>query len=325
MNSNTVATGTAQDWNKYWQGAGLAGAYSDGGVSHPAIASYWATLFAKLAEGNPSYRLLDVATGNGAVLETAVELLGDNLAASCVDISDAAIAHVTERFPGVTGLTADAADLPLDDATFDLVVSQFGVEYAGIDAIGEAARLVANDGMLVLLMHSTDGLIHKECARNLAAIERLIETDFVPLAERFFQTGFAAVRGDDRSVYEAAGKALAPAIASVEAIMQEYGEDITGGTIAQLYTDVARIHEKIASYDPDEVLSWIRAMANELDSYRGRMASMNAAALTEDAFRTAVASIESSGFDVQVADALYGPESSDALGWLLTARKTANG
>ncbi len=52
---------------------------------------------------------LDIATGNGAILAIASAILDANTTTmTCVDISAAAIENVEQRFPGVTGIVADA-------------------------------------------------------------------------------------------------------------------------------------------------------------------------------------------------------------------------
>ena len=61
----------ADYWNTYWQGAGNAGAYTDGGVSHPAVGSWWVHFFGECLSDKRPLRMLDIATGNGAVVDVA--------------------------------------------------------------------------------------------------------------------------------------------------------------------------------------------------------------------------------------------------------------
>jgi SAM-dependent methyltransferase len=192
-------------WNTYWEGTSSIGAYTGGGVSHPAVTRFWNDFFA----ANPTSEytpMLDIATGNGSVVDVAVS--GYDFPAteiSCVDISPAAVAVVQSRFPGVGALVADAAHLPFGQGQFSLVASQFGIEYAGRGAIFSACEQVAAQGTLALLLHCLDSSIYHESAVNLAAVSRLRETGFIPLAADFFEKGFAAVRGADRAPYDEAG------------------------------------------------------------------------------------------------------------------------
>ena len=320
--SDSDFTESTHSWDTYWEGTGAVGAFSAGGVAHPDIAAFWNDFFTSVASRNESIQLLDVATGNGAILETALSILDDRLTAiTCVDISEAAIQNVKRRFPGVVGVIADALSLPLEDERFNLVTSQFGVEYAGPAAISESARLVASGGQLVLMLHIVDGVVHKECQASLEAIEKLQIANFIPLATAFFEAGFAAVRGADRHAYDAAGAELSSAIQIAEAIMTEYGEGVAGDTIARLYSDVGRIHSDLPKYEPDEVLGWLGSMERELQAYAERMSSMMSAAITAAAFSDICRQLTSSGFSLDRSEPLLPTGQAVPLAWVLVARR----
>jgi SAM-dependent methyltransferase len=276
---------TAQSWDTYWRGTGDVGAWTAGGVNHPAIDAFWNQFFQSVLGAFDAPSMIDIASGNGAVIARALKIFDQRpVAITSVDISKAAIANIRERFPGVRGLVCDARSIPLDSGGFEIVSSQFGVEYAGRKAIGEAARLLAPGGRLALMLHYRDGRIHQECAASLDAIVRARDARFIPLAVDMFRAGFAAVRGAERAPYDAAASRLAPAVAALENIITRYGEHVAGDTIARLYGDVARIHRELPNYDPDEVLDWLARMDTELSDYAGRMASMMDSAIDQAAF-----------------------------------------
>ncbi|MDT8321290.1 MAG: class I SAM-dependent methyltransferase [Xanthomonadales bacterium] len=276
---------TAQSWDTYWRGTGDAEAWTAGGASHPAIGAFWDRFFRALSEDLDNPAMLDIASGNGAVVERALEVFNQQpVEITPVDVSEAAIANIRARFPGVRGLVCDARSIPLESGAFDIVTSQFGVEYAGREAIGEATRLLAPGGRLALLMHHRDGAIHQECAASLDAIEQTRSARFIPLATDMFRAGFAAVRGADRQPYDAAASRLAPAVEALERMIAQHGEHVAGDTIVRLYGDVARIHRELPNYDPEEVMSWLARMGQELNAYAGRMSSMMAAAIDQSEF-----------------------------------------
>lgn len=310
---------TARGWDTYWRGTGDIGAWTAGGAGHPAIRAFWSELF-QAASTDPARTMVDIASGNGAVVECAL-----NVCASappdiiCVDISAAAIANIRRRFPGVQGLVCDARSIPLQARAFDLVTSQFGVEYAGLEAIDEAARLLAPGGRLALLIHHRAGSIHRECTASLDAISRVQESRFVPLADEMFRAGFAAVRGADRVPYEAAASRLAPAVAELERIIEHHGEHVAGDTVARLYTVVGRIHEKLPSFDPGEVLDWLARMETELDDYAARMAAMTASAVDQPAFERLAAGLRER-LTLERSGPLLAPGDDLPLAWILQAR-----
>lgn len=316
------SSSASSSWDTYWAGTGTTGAFSSGGVNHPAIAAFWDALFAEPGGRESGYSMLDVASGNGAVVERALAASAAGaISVTCVDISAAAIDNVLARFPAITGIVADARDIPLDDARFDLVTSQFGVEYAGPEAIDEAARLVAPAGRLAMLLHTDSGSIYKECSDSLAAITALEEARFVPLARAFFEAGFSAVRGGDRNAYDDAGRKLSPAVQAAERIIARFGDDVAGGTVAKLYEDVARIHERIQHFDADEVLQWITAMEAELDAYNVRMSSMMSAAIDGPGFDRICRDLEQDGFELRTAAALLPPGEEVPVAWTLVAQR----
>ncbi len=312
---------TAGSWDAYWEGTGEIAAYSAGGARHPGVLAFWGDFFNTISGQFDSPTILDIASGNGAVVEYALSVLKGNCRIHCVDISESAIANIEKRFESVTGLVADARSIPLDSASFDVVTSQFGIEYAGLEAFDEAASLVADGGWLALLVHSREGQIFEQCTINLDAVTKVRESDFVGLAADMFAAGFQAVKGADREPYDRAAKKLAPAVQLIESVMTEYGEDVADVTVARLYSDVANIHSRIQYHDPDEVLSWLARMERELEAYAGRMASMCDAAMGEASFEQLCEKFEGQGFTMQTRGLLLPEDNEIPLAWAIIAKR----
>ena len=314
-----------KSWDTYWKGAGGVAAYTDGGVNHPAVTRFWSEFF-KTGSDTAQTPMLDVATGNGAVVELAVSQHGLPASGiSCVDISPAAVAVVESKFPGVSALVADAAALPFEAGGFNLVTSQFGVEYAGQDAVFALHRQVAANGTLALLMHCIGSSIHQESEANLAAVMRLQAASFIPLAADFFEKGFAAVRGADRAPYDEAGATLAGAVRAVEDIMRDFGPGVAGETIARLYDDVAKIHGALPRYDAAETLQWLDVMDREIRSYAERMQTMIDAAIDQATFDDLRARLEAQHFEIRRAEPLKADGQDRPVAWVLVAtRRTAS-
>ncbi len=312
----------AESWDTYWHGTGDVGAYSSGGVSHPVILSFWDDFFQSVKRHYGAPKIIDIASGNGAVVERALAVFGNEQPNfTCLDVSDAAITNIRNRFSSVRGVIADACSMPLDTGAFDIATSQFGVEYAGLEAIDEAARLVAPGGRLALLLHSQAGSVHQECTASLDAIVRLQESKFVPYSIQMFRAGFEACRGADRAPYEAAATQLAPALKALESIMTQYGEHVASNTVARLYSDVGQIHSEIQRYEPDEVLDWLNRMDGELDAFAGRMSSMCKSAIDSESFDRICAGLRSQGFTIERAEPLATPDHDLPLAWTLVAAK----
>ncbi len=317
-NPNSDSSQVTHSWDTYWHGTGDAGAYSSGGVSHPAIQAFWDEFFQTVKRNYTSPAMIDIASGNGAVVERAMAVFGDeNIVITCLDVSEAAITNIRNRFPQVHGLVSDAQSIPLDQGGFDVVTSQFGVEYAGTEAIEEAARQLAPGGRLALLLHNQTSSIHQECVASLDAIVRLRDSRFIPYSKQMLDAGFKAVRGADRAPYEAAAKQLAPALQALEAIMTEHGQNVAGDTISRLYSDVDRIHRGMQRFDPAEVLEWLQRMDGEMDAYAGRMSSMSHCAIDSEAFEGICAGLRGQKYMINRAEPLLIPGSELPLAWVL--------
>jgi ubiquinone/menaquinone biosynthesis C-methylase UbiE len=321
-NHESDSSQVANSWNSYWRGTGDVGAYSSGGVNHPAILAFWDEFFQSVKQDYSRPKIIDIASGNGAVVKRALAAFGDQASDfTCLDVSDAAITNIRNRFPQVKGLVTDARCIPLDSGSFDIVTSQFGVEYAGLGAINETASLLASGGRLAFLLHNQAGSIHRECVESLDAIVRLQESRFIPYATAMFDACFKAVRGADREPYEAAAKQLAPAIGTLEIIMRQYGQNVAGDTISRLYNDVAQIHESIQHYEPDEILDWLNRMDGELDAYAGRMSSMSQSAIDNKTFEKILEGLRSQAYTIDRAEPLLIPGHDLPIAWVLIATR----
>jgi ubiquinone/menaquinone biosynthesis C-methylase UbiE len=286
------------------------------------VLSFWDDFFRTVREDYARPSVADIASGSGAVVECARSAL-DGLPAefTCVDISESAIKMLVQRFPEVTGIVADARAIPLESGSYDVVTSQFGIEYAGLGAIDEVARLPARGGRLALLLHHRQGGIYRQCAASLDAIEMTKAAEFIPRAIATFDAAFAVSRGADRAAYEAAAGQLNPAVRAMESIMMKHGREVADGTIVRLYKDVATIHGRLPNYEPSEVLGWLRRMQTELDAYAERMASMCAAAIDADSFTGLRGKLQSAGYTIVRGEPLQNARTGIPLGWALIATK----
>jgi ubiquinone/menaquinone biosynthesis C-methylase UbiE len=106
-----------------WEDPAVCAQY-DGYFARLTTQSIAALLDAVRVGGSDS--VLDVATGPGYVAGTvaprAAKVVG-------VDFSARQVEMARNRYPGVTFQQGDAGDLPFDSATFDVVVSNFGLPH----------------------------------------------------------------------------------------------------------------------------------------------------------------------------------------------------
>lgn len=322
MNEESETRPVIESWDTYWAGAQSSAAFSGGGTTDPLVLSFWDDIFRGIREHRESARIIDIASGNGAVIESASRVYGENLPDfTCLDISDSAIRMLEERFSGVRGVVADAANSPFDAGSFDIVVSQYGVEYAGIDAISAISRLVAPGGELILLVHHRNGLIHEQCEASLLAIQDMKKAEFIPRCIAMFEAAYAVLKGGDKAAYQEAGRRFAPAVKALEDIMARYGRDVAADTIMRVYRDVRTIHQRMQHYDGASVVGWLEKMGDAIDAYEGRMASMLDVAIDAAQFNKVIEDLEKSGFEMQRADTLAHADDAPPLAWAIVAAR----
>ena len=151
----------AQIWSRYWAtGARHSCAGSFGDAYGGAIGDWWQQVFGEL---HADERVLDLATGSGAVLQLGLRHCSSQRV--CWDGIDAgevepawlqalpeAQARRVRIHPGV-----HAESLPFAAASFDLVTSQFGVEYSDLSqSITEVRRVLRPHGRLRCILHHAD-------------------------------------------------------------------------------------------------------------------------------------------------------------------------
>lgn len=326
MSSTEPTLSGVQHWDAFWRARDKSIAQDHIGARDPAPAQFWAAHLRRLLARTSNARLIDVACGNGAVARIAIEaakVARANLAVHCVDYSLSAVREVCAELPGVRGVTCDARMIPYTDRSFDLVVSQFGIEYAGEDAFAEAGRLVARDGTLSAIVHMAGGAIHEECAGNLAVVETLKQVRLLPLARAAFNAGFDMIDGRiGDPEFQGFDRRLAPAVEVARTILHDQGPLAAGGLLANVYRDIAYMYTRMQNYDRDDVIGWIDGVSAELASYEGRMASMSRAASDATGIARIVDSLQPLGFEVSEPAPLSLRSAARPAAWILIARRT---
>ena len=158
----TEADARKQAWTSYWAEGALhscVGSYA--GNYSGAIGDFWRGVFEPL---QPSGRVLDLATGNGALPLLLWEQRGAQAGLRIDAVDLAAVEppwYKKSQHPGIAFHAGVAMErLPIRGSTFDLVISQFGLEYARWpDALHECLRVCAADGSLAFIMHHAESIL----------------------------------------------------------------------------------------------------------------------------------------------------------------------
>lgn len=322
MNKTATGPSYADDWDAYWKGAEHAALQSGRGPQDKALNEFWTKLFREEFPRHSAPRLLDAACGNGAVTGFARLLAGSGVVISCMDYSKSAVQAMEEKYPGIRGVACDATETPFDDGEFDIVASQFGLEYAGYAAFDEAARLVDTHGVVAAIIHMKKGAIFDECFTNLSAMLAIRDSNLLSLARDAFSAGFKLAAGNaPQSVFRETDRKFAPAVETLKETLSEHGPYVAGGLIQRVGHDLAYMYQRIEAYLPQEVLDWLARTETELLAYTGRMQSMVDAALDETGIRNLSARMSASGLTVDTYDMLRMGEKKEPAAWIFVGRR----
>jgi len=170
----TAANGNSRMWDQFWSsGRGACCSVHQGVDYAEDFRQPWNEFFSSL---QASDSILDLCTGNGAVLRTAsqqAEAAGISVRLDGVDL-----AHIEPR-TGQEKITfhaqVDVTDLPFDDQVFDYVSSQFGIEYAAPEsACREAVRVLKPGAKGRFIVHAAEGITAAYAQRELADLDELL-------------------------------------------------------------------------------------------------------------------------------------------------------
>lgn len=234
-------------WDAYWKAGELhscVGSY--GGNYAGAMAGFWKERFARL---QPGARVLDLATGNGALPLLLLRQVGAGagLAVDAVDMAAIAPAWPDQDTASQVSFHPRIAmeSLPFEDAVFDLVVSQFGLEYASWpEALGEALRVCKAGGSAAFVLHHA-GSVLVQVGRHELANQQVLRAEHgllaaaravLPWVARARNGGAALTRDPDavacRARYNEAMNALGDAIgASAVPDLLVQGRDLIHGLV----------------------------------------------------------------------------------------------
>ncbi len=274
----TGCTDPIAEWSDYWRETAADGCTA---AFPPAvavrIAAVWEGLLRTLPAGST---LIDIACGRGAVLA-----LGR--AAGCV-VTGVDAAQVPGADPAIRG-GIDAAKLPFADACFDVAVSQFGVEYAGLDVAAlEAARVARRH--LWLFLHASEGPVVTGAREQVAQAAWLVPA-FVRLLANVSTP-------DPADIERLRAEILMEAEAAGNTALLEAAWQLAGAQLVK----------------PDAAV--VRALAAEVAAWARRLQLLTAAAASAPAVSALADRLKNAGWSVEIRD-----EGAPPAGrWLLANR-----
>lgn len=169
----------------------------------PGLTGEWAPRLVRAAGVRPGHRVLDVACGTGVLSRAAAEAVGPTGAVTGLDMDPGMLAVASRRGSGVAWHRGSAEALPFPEATFDAVVSQFGLMFFGDRprALREMWRVLRPGGRLAVAVWAS---LEETPAYDaeVKLVERLAGTTAADVLRSPFVLG---VRDQFAGIFRAAG------------------------------------------------------------------------------------------------------------------------
>jgi SAM-dependent methyltransferase len=312
-----------QAWQEYW--AGGEGPEAVGGPQRARLRSTWAgLLMSPEIDTGETPVVVDIAAGRGAALKNAMEVFGPGGSFLAFDFSMAAARSAAAALPGSVAAAADAACLPLADRSVDLAISQFGIEYAGVTAFAEAARIVGSNGRFCSISHYRGGAIDAECAENERLLLEVKLNGLTISAHATLDASFAARSRRDTNPIDARLDAkFASAFARMKKFVGAAPPSAARATLERFLADLMRMSARRMAFDAKDALGWIDGMEASLDAYLRRMQSMRASALGAAEISEIERRFSEAGLAGFRAEPLRLDDDKAPAAWVIEARRPA--
>jgi SAM-dependent methyltransferase len=317
----------SSSWSQYWSTGALhscAGSFVDN--YDESIAAFWREVFAPLTAAD---RILDVATGNGALPRLLVDSRAvPTSALPAVDAIDLANIDppwlieypdaLRSRLRFHAGVAVES--LPFADASFDLVISQYGLEYTHLDAsIDELLRVMKPAAQVALVTHHHDSLPVRLGRAEVLEIDWLLQSGgllqrvrrLLPyLARLATAAGMASVQRDPE-----AAKVRQRFNESMREMQQRLAASVAGDILAETQDAIGRLMGQVAANGLRRSEAALGELVAGLRDARLRQAELVAHALDADAIQAIAARFAARGHGQPVLNELR--VQGELFGWSL--------
>ena len=303
----------SENWTDYWQKEGAAGeVYVDGsGNKSPFLSDFWKQSLLSFSKAKSAKKVIDIASGAGSIFAELPKEHGLELFAA--DVSSHALEQLNARIKNVTTRVCSADNIPFSEGFFDIIVSQFGIEYGGAGAFEEATRLLNKGGEISFLCHHQDGSIDSRNKIELQGAYLVKKLQFIEKAIAVTKSMFSGIEKQLKQDFDA--------FVEVEPQLAEFCQANSRGVHAYLYSGFKKLFSQRQSYTENDIVEWLENMGLEVEKSILRLEEMRKATLSLGDVHSIVNTMQSSGLsNVKFAPFIL-PGNSLALAWHITASR----
>lgn len=308
-------------WDQHWKTGALSSlSFRNVTTEVPEAQNAWYYFLNNIPEGG---KVLDICTGNGlvpAVISGFCHQSGRKFDVTGVDQADIDPAKtVKEHRELIEGFTfkgrVKAEELPFKDQSFDLVTSQYGIEYTDTaQSVPEAARVLKKGGYARFVMHAKDSVI---CQFNRTKVE---QGEFFLNESGMLEALDAAARAafEGGNVEETRTELRDTAIATRERLAA-LGENTE---LQQLLNNLVQAYIARKQFDSLKAFrDWLGGVRSEVEGQVELIREMDRAALSKEGVEKLRAEFAREGVELEHLILAVGPK-KEVLARVLQGKKT---
>lgn len=314
-------------WDNYW----ATNADGSFGQQTPewyrnTLIPFWENIFKELPQ---QARILDIATGSGAVIRLAQRVSIDHQKHFDLVACDKAkkISNPANESRSPSSHIRFIPNMPVENIDFsqqpfDLITSQFGIEYCNTtQALSRVSRSLKTDGRFIMVAHRKESFIYQQSRREIDQYRMVLQQ--YPVFKRL-----EALIRDMGHLPDAAAvenlKSNPKASQSRESfnilvakLLQKHDDAII---IAELLNNLKPLFKQYITLPIPVKLEYIHALKRNLQHARQRLLDMLSAAMDEKAAQSFMLDAGKHGLKCFQFDTISGSQNS-VLGWKLVFNK----
>ena len=315
MNSN-------EHWSNYWSQGAITSLSNDFKDNYEgAYRDFWKGSLIEVPEG---FNALDIGCGNGALGLLFSELLPNKIGkVTGCDLAEVKLPQnkLNNNVEVFLDSHVNCEKLPYMPDSFDIVVSQYGIEYSCFDlSLREVFRVLRKGGKGIFFMHFESSIICQQAENTLKFIDKMNQLNVIPTVEEFCislgelkdRNSLQLLKGNKESEI-ARGKLNKSLNSLMEFDKEEFHLLALPNVIKALRTEYLFIKVK-------DKLVLINDYSNSLSQQYTRLQDLKEAAIKELRLPNLLSFCEGLGFIVADCNEIK-RANGDCLGWAMTLEK----
>ncbi len=310
-------------WDNYWKRGELHSCISAHSKENQSkINDFWLKVYSDFSD---DMTLLDIGTGNGLLPSLAVTSANDreySWEIHGVDLADINPAHdvpsAKELLDQINFQGRIAAeDLPFEDRYFDLVTSQYAIEYSDMArSIAEISRVLKAGGHFCAVLHSDASLVVVQNKQNIREAEYLLDSGVFVKCKELLSHILMGNYSDKE-----AQTMVNQYVDNLAGLSQSYLDPSSLNIIPVMQNSLLEILKLSRKYTVGQILEMVDNARLRLIGQRDLLLDLVGSALSETGVSKLKTGLEGLGFEVIISQDFCIGQNSKILGYYIQAMK----